>query len=182
MQLRLLDYLHRAEEALLRLLLVSITFLVFAETVLRFGFNTGLLWAQEVTLYMAAWFVLMGASWGVRTGAHIGVDAFVTMLPNVQQRIVGAIAALLSLLYCGLFVYGSWIYVSKVKMIGLEMEDLPFPRWIAMSVLVIGFVLLAVRILVLLKNIVMGKNQRLKLISLIRQLFLSIADFTYLSK
>ena len=154
---RLLEYLHRAEEALLRLLLVAITLLVFAETVLRFVFNTGELWIQEVTLYCAAWFVLLGASWGIRTGAHIGVDAFVKMLPGASQRIAGMISAVLGLIYCGLFVYGSWIYISKVKMIGLEMDDLPFPKWIAMSVLVIGFVLLAIRILVLLKKIITGE-------------------------
>ena len=116
-----------------------------------------LLWAQEVTLYMAAWFVLLGASWGIRTGAHIGVDAFVRLLPDLPRRLAGMIAVCLGLVYCGLFVYGSWIYISKVKMIGLEMEDVPFPKWIALSVLVIGFSLLAVRLLVLLKDLVTGQ-------------------------
>ena len=162
MQLRLLNpyalhvlrALHWLEEAILRTLLVAITLLVFFETVLRFGFNTGLLWAQEVTLYMAAWFVLFGASWGIRTGAHIGVDAVVKLLPRTPRRIAGILAVLMGLVYSGLFVYGSWIYVSKVKMIGIEMEDLPLPKWIALSILVIGFSLLAVRLLVLLKQLI----------------------------
>ncbi len=165
MQLRLLNSsahrwlkaLHWLEEAILRTLLVAITLLVFFETILRFGFNTGLLWAQEVTLYMAAWFVLFGASWGIRSGAHIGVDAFVKMLPRTPRRVAGVIAVLMGLVYSGLFVYGSWIYVSKIKMIGIEMEDLPIPKWTALSILVIGFSLLAVRLLVLLKQIMTGE-------------------------
>ncbi|MRI35191.1 TRAP transporter small permease [Endozoicomonas sp. OPT23] len=163
MQLRLLNAdrwlkaLHWLEEAILRTLLVAITLLVFFETVLRFGFNTGLLWAQEVTLYMAAWFVLFGASWGIRTGAHIGVDAFVKLLPETPRRIAGMIAVAMGLVYSGLFVYGSWIYVSKIKMIGIEMEDVPMPKWIALSILVIGFSLLAVRLLVLMKQLITGE-------------------------
>ena len=48
----------KLEEGFLSLLLVSMTLLVFAEVVARFGFNAGIHWAQEVTLLIAAWFVL----------------------------------------------------------------------------------------------------------------------------
>ncbi len=149
--------LHRAEEGFISLLIVSMTLLVFLETVLRFGFNTGLLWAQEVTLYLAAWFVLFGASYGIRVGAHIGVDAFVKLLPTTQQRMIAIVAIILSLIYCGLFIYGGWIYLAKVKMIELEMEDLPIQKWIPMSVLVIGFVLMVIRLLDLFRQVIIGK-------------------------
>lgn len=152
-----LRLLHRSEEAFISLLMVSMTLLVFFETVLRFGFNTGLLWAQEVTLYMAAWFVLFGASYGIRVGAHIGVDAFVRRLPTTKQRLMALIAITLSLIYCGLFLYGGWIYIAKVKMIELEMEDLPIQKWIPMSVLVIGFVLMAIRLLNLFRQVITGR-------------------------
>lgn len=72
----------RIEEGILSLLLVAMTLLVFAEVVARFGFNAGIHWAQEATLLMAGWFVLFGASYGVKVGAHIGVDVFVKMLPR----------------------------------------------------------------------------------------------------
>jgi len=137
----------KLEEGFLSLLLVSMTLLVFIEVVMRFGFNSGIHWAQEVTLLLAAWFVLFGASYGVKVGAHIGVDVFVKMLPGKAHRGFTLLAVGLSLLYCGLFLYGSWIYLSKMKMIGIELEDLPVPKWIPMSILVIGFVLLIVRFL-----------------------------------
>lgn len=135
------------EEGFLSLLLVSMTLLVFAEVVARFGFNAGIHWAQEVTLLLAAWFVLFGASYGVKVGAHIGVDVFVKMFPHNTHRYITLVAIGLCLVYCGLFLYGSWIYLSKMKMIGIELEDLPIPKWIPMSILVIGFVLLILRFL-----------------------------------
>ncbi|MCP4596476.1 TRAP transporter small permease [Neptuniibacter sp.] len=137
----------KLEEGFLSLLLVSMTLLVFAEVVARFGFNAGIHWAQEVTLLLAAWFVLFGASYGVKVGAHIGVDVFVKMFPHNTHRFITLVAIGLCLVYCGLFLYGSWIYLSKMKMIGIELEDLPVPKWIPMSILVIGFVLLIIRFL-----------------------------------
>ncbi|MBP0049613.1 TRAP transporter small permease [Marinobacterium sp. AK62] len=133
------------EEAILSLLLLAMTLLVFAEVVARFGFNAGIHWAQEVTLLLSAWFVLFGASYGVKVGAHIGVDVFVKMLPAGVHRGVTLIAIALCLFYCGLFLYGSWIYLAKMKMIGIELEDLPIPKWTVMTILVIGFALLALR-------------------------------------
>lgn len=141
------DIVTKLEEGFLSVLLVSMTLLVFAEVVARFGFNAGIHWAQEVTLLLAAWFVLFGASYGVKVGAHIGVDVFVKLMPHNTHRFITLIAVVLCLIYCGLFLYGSWIYLSKMKMIGIELEDLPVPKWIPMSILVIGFVLLIVRFL-----------------------------------
>ncbi len=154
----LVRILNKAEETLLSLLLVAMTLLVFIEVVLRFGFGSGFLWGQELTLHISAWFVLFGASYGLKVGAHIGVDAFVKLLPPLLHRLASGIAVIGSLLYCGLFLYGSWIYLKKMKMIGIELEDLPIQAWIAHSILLIGLSLLAYRLLQLLWAIVTGKE------------------------
>ena len=156
--------LHGVEEAVLSLLLVGMTLLVFAETILRFGFGTGLLWAQELTLLMSAWFVLFGASYGVRVGAHIGVDAFVKLLPEKARRAAALLAVSLCLLYCGIFLYGSVVYLEKMHMIGIELEDLPIQKWVAQTVLVIGFALLIVRFLEIFWRIIRGKQDGLNLV------------------
>jgi C4-dicarboxylate transporter DctQ subunit len=75
------------------------------------------------------------------------------------QRIFGLIAAALCTLYCGLLIYGGWVYLAKLLKIGIEMEDLPVPKWMAHSILVIGLVLLALRLLQLLWQIVKGESQ-----------------------
>ncbi|MEZ8148155.1 TRAP transporter small permease [Enterovibrio norvegicus] len=154
----MVQFLHRFEEAGIGLLLVAMTLLVFFEVILRFFFNEGLLWAQELTLYMSAWLVLMGASWGLREGAHIGVDALVKHLPTGTQKVVTLIALGGCLAYCGLFLYGSWIYLSKMRMIGIEMEDMPIEKWKAMSCLVLGFALLALRVFSLGYEVWTGKR------------------------
>jgi len=152
----LLRMLNKAEETIIGLLLVAMTLLVFIEVVMRFGFNSGFLWSQELTLHLSAWFVLFGVSYGLKIGAHIGVDALVKVFPPQIKRMVSALAVLLSLAYCGLFMYGSWIYLSKMKMIGIELEDMPIPAWQAHSILLVGIVFLSIRLLELLWRIAVG--------------------------
>ncbi|MGC1952598.1 MAG: TRAP transporter small permease [Gammaproteobacteria bacterium] len=152
-----LRLLNRVEEGFIALLLVAMTLLVFVEVILRFGFNTGFLWMEEVTLHLSAWLVLFGASYGVKVGAHIGVDALVRKLPSETRRIVDLVAVVLCLFYCALFLYGSWVYLSKLYQIGIELEDLPVPKWMAHSILVMGFALLTLRFLELLVRIVRGE-------------------------
>ena len=152
----MLRLLNRTEEAVICLLLVLTTLLVFVDVVMRFGFNSGFMWTQELTLHMSAWFVLFGASYGIKAGSHIGVDAFVKLFPRTGRRILTTFGCLLGLIYCGLVLYGSWIYLSKVKKIGIELEDLPIPAWIAHGMLIVGFIFLSIRLFLLLWDVLFG--------------------------
>ena len=53
-----------AEESVIAFLLAAMTLLVIVEVILRYGFSSGLLWIQELTLLLAAWLVLVGAAYG----------------------------------------------------------------------------------------------------------------------
>lgn len=177
-----MSIINRIEETIISLLLVSMTLLVFTEVILRFGFGTGLSWGQELTLHLSAWFVLFGISYGLKVGAHIGVDAFVRLFPPPVQRILSSIAILLCLVYCGLFLYGSWIYLTKMYQIGISMEDLEFshwmvswmseetsellkvwpdeplvPLWLAHGMLLVGFTFFSIRLLELLWSVATGR-------------------------
>ncbi|MCE9686785.1 TRAP transporter small permease [Shewanella sp. AS16] len=171
------------EEGLLSLLISAMTLLVFVEVVARFFFSTGFLWIQELTLTMAGWFVLFGMSYGVKIGAHIGVDVFVKDLAPKARKITALIATLVCLLYCGMFLKGSWDYLSEMYQIGVPMEDINLPAlllkhldpdfawdtlridvedgavpiWMSQSILLIGFSLLAWRFLELFIAILRGQ-------------------------
>jgi len=151
--------INSIEEGIIAILLASMTLLVFVEVVLRFGFGTGFMWGEELTLHISAWMVLFGVSYGIKVGSHIGVDALVKILPPTVRKIVSAIAVIACLAYTGIFMSGAWTYLSKIRMLGIEMEDLHFPKWIAHSILFIGMVLIAIRLLMLLWSIATGKAE-----------------------
>ena len=154
---------NNLEETIISLLLASMTLLVFIEVVLRFGFGIGLMWSQELTLHLSAWLVLFGASYGVKVGSHIGVDALVKILPHKMQRLVSGFAVICCLIYCAIFTKGAWVYLSKMHMIGIELEDMPIPKWLGHSILLLGMLLLAWRLLQILWDIYTGKADGFKL-------------------
>lgn len=155
--------INTLEEAIIAILLASMTLLVFVEVTLRFGFNTGIMWAQEATLHLSAWMVLFGASYGIKIGSHIGVDALVKILPPKARRMITGIAVLACLLYCTLIGMGSWVYLAKVYSIGIELEDMAIPKWVAHSILLIGMILIAWRLLELLWEVITGRADSFKM-------------------
>ena len=153
------NFINKFEENFLSLLLVGMTLLVFSEVVLRFGFNSGIDWSQEVTLYMMAWFVLFGASYGVKVGAHIGVDSFVKLFPKGIRKTLGVLSVAVCIAYCVIFMIGAWNYLAKLKKINIEMEDLEVQRWMSESIIFLGFIFLLFRFFQLLIKIFIGEAE-----------------------
>lgn len=153
----------RLDEWLIALLLAAMTLLTFVQVVMRYVFNSGFTWAVELTTVLFAGMIFIGISYGVRVGAHIGVDVLVKLLPPKPRRIVSILAVLLCLAYAGMVIYGSTEYVLKMKEAGIELEDMALPMWIVRALLPLGFMLLVLRFLPVLFNLVTGKSDYLHL-------------------
>lgn len=126
-------------------LMGAMTLLSFAQVIARYVFNYSFVWALEVTGVMFAWLIFIGMSYGVRVGAHIGVDAVVRMLGDRAARVVSMVAIALCMLYAAIVIWGGSLYVLKMYQVGIEMEDIPMQQWIPRLVLPIGFALLLLR-------------------------------------
>jgi C4-dicarboxylate transporter DctQ subunit len=153
MTLRAFD---RAEEYLTAALIAAMTLLTFVQVVLRYVFESGLVWALEATVYMFGWLVLLGISAGVRTNGHIAVDMLTTHLNPLAQKAVALLAMGLSLLYTGLMFAASWTLVAKLQEFGSLAHDVPLPRWVLLLSLPIGFGLLGLRLVQATIGIVRG--------------------------
>lgn len=138
---------ERLEETLLILLLAAMTLLSVWQVVLRYVFNSGLLWALEATTTMFGWLVLLGISYGIRTHAHIGIDLLARSLRPPGRRAVGLAVILLGLLYAGIMTYGSVKYEIRMVKLDVMGQDIPLPRWVLGLCLPIGFGLLILRLL-----------------------------------
>ena len=156
-------WLDRLEEWIVISMLVAMTGLTFVQVVLRYVFNTGFTWALEMTTIFFAVMIFVGAAYGVRLGAHIGVDALVRLMPSGIRRVVSIFVVLLCLVYAGIVIAGAYTYVSKMKMVGVELEDLPIPVWVVRAILPLGYALMAFRFLQVLWQLVTGKSDSLHL-------------------
>ena len=60
--------------------MAAMTLTAFVQVVARYVFNYSFVWALELNGVLFAWLIFLGMSYGVRVGAHIGVDAVVKLL------------------------------------------------------------------------------------------------------
>lgn len=122
----------RVEELLIALLLGLMTLITFANVVVRYGFNSNILWALEATVFLFAWLVLIGASYAVKQNAHLGVDVLIAFLSPAARRIVGLVAVAASLAYAILIAVGSWQYWGSFAgpQAWYEVNDIYMPEFL----------------------------------------------------
>lgn len=157
----MLHRLERLEEYFLEFLLASMTLITFGQVIARYVFNYSFVWALELTDVIFAWFIFLGASYGVRASVHIGIDALVRMMGPSAARWVGSVAAALCVLYSGILALGGWQYLSRLYEFGVYMQDLPIQQWVPKIVLPVGFGLLALRFFIVFVKIASGTGASL---------------------
>ncbi len=101
---------HGFEETVIAVLLGLMTMITFVNVVLRYLFNSSIIWGLEVVLILFAWLVLFGVSYGVKVTAHLGVDALTSVLPEGARKAVALLAAAICIAYAFLLLKGAWDY------------------------------------------------------------------------
>ena len=109
-QSKLSRWINEIEETAIAILLGLMTLITFVNVVLRYGFNTGLIWGLEATTFLFAWLVLFGISHAVKVTAHLGVDALINLFSPRLRRWVTIFAAAVCVAYAGLLMKGAWDY------------------------------------------------------------------------
>lgn len=123
------NLIDHIEETFIAISLGLMTVITFANVIARYVFNSNILWALEATVFLFAWLVLIGASYGVKQTFHIGIDIVLVMVPKPVRKILTLIACGACVLFAALLLKGSWDYWSPFigKRAFYETNDLPVP-------------------------------------------------------
>lgn len=125
-------FFDNIEETSIAICLGLMTLITFANVIARYVFNSNILWALEATVYLFAWLVLMGCSYGVKKHFHIGVDVVINLFAPPTRRILALISVSLCLLFAILLLIGSWDYwyAFATKQAFYETQDIPMPGFL----------------------------------------------------
>ncbi|WP_018964078.1 TRAP transporter small permease [Ancylobacter sp. FA202] len=126
--------------------LAVITILVFTNGSLRYLFNFGIIWADEIVIALVPWLTMIGMFLSVRRREIIRITHFANRLPERLRRIIGAFADLLS---AASFAYLAFFSLDYLALFGGDKTIyLKIPKGWFVSAMVIGSVLLALAFLV----------------------------------
>ncbi|MEH7237592.1 TRAP transporter small permease [Bacillus sp. JJ1562] len=90
--------------------------LVFGNVVLRYFFNSGITWSEEMSRYLFIWLTFLGAIGAFKNNEHLGVDMLVKRLPVKAKKVVIVLGDLLMLFVLFLVLDGSW----KMTLINID--------------------------------------------------------------
>ena len=135
--------IDQLEENIIAALLAAMTLVSFTQVIARYGFNSGWTGALEFVRILFAWLILFGMSYGVKIGSHLGIDAFIRLLPKSMFRACAVFGALAGVAYGVILLNADWMqalgattkggaidYWSKMYKIGIGLDDLHYPLWI----------------------------------------------------
>lgn len=120
------------EETAIAICLGLMTLITFANVIARYLFNSNILWALEATVFLFAWLVLMGCSYGVKKQFHIGVDVVINMLSAKARKVMALLSITACLAFAILLLIGSWDYwyAFATTRAFFETNDIPMPDFL----------------------------------------------------
>jgi len=118
-------------------------------------------WSLAMTTTLFAWLIFLGIAYGVRIGAHIGVDLVVRLLPERLQRTCGVLSCLIFIAYAAMLMVSSAQWVGSLMTSNIGVEDLGafgIKEWHVTLIQPIGFALIIARLLEVLIRILRGQQ------------------------
>lgn len=128
--------------------LVAATLIMLHSVITRYVFKQPTVWQTEVSIYLLIFVTFVGASFGLKHHAHVGVDLLVERLAPRSQLIVRTVTALLSLLVVLAVLYTATHTWYEAYEGGFRTPTaLRAPLWAVYAILPIGMLLVALQYL-----------------------------------
>lgn len=140
----MLRWLHRAEDALLGLLLLVLVALSSAQILRRTLFQDGWIGAESTARALVLWLALLGALAATRDARHVRIDIAEHWLPARLGGPIARLAAAIAASVCGVLGWYGWQLVLLEQEIG-EQTFAGLPGWWVSLVIPFGFALMALR-------------------------------------
>lgn len=105
---RIIEFCFLMLKVAIALLLAGMVVLVFGNVVLRYAFNAGITYSEELSRIFFIWLTFLGAVIAMREHAHLGVDSLLRRLPPLGTKLAILCGQALILGATWLMISGSW--------------------------------------------------------------------------
>jgi TRAP-type C4-dicarboxylate transport system permease small subunit len=133
--------LYRTVEAVTVGVLAGYVAILVVQVVLRYVFNSSLVWSDEIIRFGLVWNVMLGAALVSLREGHIRVDIFENLLPHRARRVTRLLIHLVSLAFLLLLLFFGWKFAVRGAVQSAPVTDLSMAY--AYSAIVVGAALMA---------------------------------------
>jgi TRAP-type C4-dicarboxylate transport system permease small subunit len=109
------SWLYQLLNVIMAAALFFMAILVFGNVVLRYVFNSGIYWSEEIARFLFIWMIFLGAIGALKNNQHLGVDTLLKIVPRFMKKIMYVTSNVLVLYILWLVLDGSWNMVQINK-------------------------------------------------------------------
>jgi TRAP-type C4-dicarboxylate transport system permease small subunit len=150
------DIIDKTVRFIISVLLVLMTLVIFYQVVLRYGFHSSNIWAEEFARYAFIWVVMLGSGCAMRAYKHIRVDFFLDrMEPKVRYYVELGSYILMLITLVMLTYYGMNIAARTTNLLS---AGLHVSKGFMYSSIPVGCILMILFIIEILANDFGGKK------------------------
>ena len=115
-------------EFLLVLLMAAMVLMVFGNVVLRYGFNSGITFSEELSRWAFVWMIFLGAVIAIKENGHLGTDMLVGRFGRTGKMACLGIAET-GMLYCTWLIFSGGLEQLKISLdVDCLLYTSPSPR------------------------------------------------------
>ena len=134
---------HGFWDYLIALILALLVIIMFTQVFFRYVLNHSLSWSEELTKYLFVWLVFLGGALCLRDKTHIGVDFFISLLPDFFKPGIRIFNYLLITIFSILVTILGFMWVIKVH--GTYTPALGWPlNLVFYAAVAVGFLLTSI--------------------------------------
>ena len=146
---RLILLCNWVEEGALVSATLTMTCLAFVQVVLRYGFDSGLTWVEEVNRYLMVYLTFFGAALGVKYARHIRIELIEKFLGPRGLELVQIGVNFVGLAYSGTITYFAWDITSRLMQLGQTSATLQIPVYFGYGIMPVAAAVMFLRYLTL---------------------------------
>lgn len=129
-------------------ILIFIMLSVCAEIIMRYFFNSPLIWVIEISEYGLLYITFLGTAWVLRRGAHISLDLFIELVGPSRGNLLRIFSAVAGIFVCYIFVrYGVSVVREYYLSGSARPTSMEIPTFLVLWIIPYGGMLLLLQFL-----------------------------------
>jgi TRAP-type C4-dicarboxylate transport system permease small subunit len=152
------QWLNKFEEIVSSCALAVMALIIILQVFQRYVVQQSLDWPEELARYLFIFAVYIGSSFAASERRHLEVTIVRTVFGAKIGNYFTILAYLITVIFCGIMFVWGIMMVQFVIESNQVAPALQFPMWIAYICIPLGFLLMALRTIIVIKNIVLKKD------------------------
>ncbi len=133
------------EEFFIIPLMFLMSIIIFIQVIMRYVFQSSLVWSEELSRYMFIWLIYFAVSYTARREKHIRIDAAINLYPKKLRPYIEILSELIVLGFSIFIAVTAVTVFHKITWSGQLSPAMRIPMQYVYAAPLVGFVLTAIR-------------------------------------